>query len=647
MSFQGEFLDFDALLKPIPGDNPSGKDLRYTAVYDDIENARKADDTLERGKWQRELKTADWRKVIAIATDALTQKTKDIFLAVRLSEALASAAGFAGLRESLTLIRALLEQFWDTLYPEIEDGDLEYRSGPLNLMNEKLPLLIKQIPITENRNNGVFDFFDLDKAREIEQLKKSARKEDQAALAAYHEEEKKLDEYIVKAIHATDRSFYESLLEALNLCSEEISKLEEVADEKFGKDAPGFTALKKVFGQCREEIARILKDKPKPEPAPEMIETGEPFAWGEAARVNAQDAAAVETPEGTASVPGPSANEPAPAIIKGDSPPASAAPSVKESGDSSPAAARLPRNREEALARLIEATACLRSFAPESPISYLVLRALRWGELRENGTDLSASHLSAPPSEIRQKLKELHEEQRWPELMEESEKTLAQLPGGGWLDLQRYALIAMERAGSGFVNAAAAIRSALATHLTDYGKLPELELSDGTPAANSQTREWLAREIFAPAPRNNAANVPAAGEKCPEEAPTEDIYERALGYSKSGQFPRGLLLLQDLLGGARCERDRYQARLRIVELCLEANKADLARPILQELLSLNEKFRLEEWEIKEFNVRIWKAAYHCFRDAANRTGNHKEQTEQAFNKLCQLDAGQALTLADQ
>lgn len=42
-------IDIESLLIPIPGDNPSGENLRYAAVYSDIKEARRADDPLNGG----------------------------------------------------------------------------------------------------------------------------------------------------------------------------------------------------------------------------------------------------------------------------------------------------------------------------------------------------------------------------------------------------------------------------------------------------------------------------------------------------------------------------------------------------------------------------------------------------------------------
>ena len=36
-----------------------------------------------------------------------------------------------GLAFGLKLIKGMVERYWDTLYPELEDGDAEFRSKPL------------------------------------------------------------------------------------------------------------------------------------------------------------------------------------------------------------------------------------------------------------------------------------------------------------------------------------------------------------------------------------------------------------------------------------------------------------------------------------------------------------------------------------
>ena len=55
-------LSFETLLAPIPGENPAGESLQYEGTYDAIEKARRADDTMDKGVWQKkgeDIKTAD------------------------------------------------------------------------------------------------------------------------------------------------------------------------------------------------------------------------------------------------------------------------------------------------------------------------------------------------------------------------------------------------------------------------------------------------------------------------------------------------------------------------------------------------------------------------------------------------------------
>src|SRR4051812_14891641 len=123
----------DELLNPIAGENPGGVELRYDPIFDKLKEARRADDpNLPQGEWQTELKTADWPLTIKLAKDALANKSKDVQIAVWLTEGLLHREGFAGLHAGLDVLAGLLENHWTHLYPEIDDGDAEMRAAPLS-----------------------------------------------------------------------------------------------------------------------------------------------------------------------------------------------------------------------------------------------------------------------------------------------------------------------------------------------------------------------------------------------------------------------------------------------------------------------------------------------------------------------------------
>ena len=78
----------------------------------------------------------------------IENRTKDLQISVWLLESLLRLHGFAGVKEGMRLMMGLCERFWDHLYPEIEEDDLESRVSPFYWMNEKLYYELKMIKIT-------------------------------------------------------------------------------------------------------------------------------------------------------------------------------------------------------------------------------------------------------------------------------------------------------------------------------------------------------------------------------------------------------------------------------------------------------------------------------------------------------------------
>src|SRR5215469_952045 len=145
----------DSILDPISSDRPAGADLRWTPEWDRIKEARRADDNLDAGSWaKKEPKSADWHAVREFAAAALIERTKDLQLALWLTEASMRLHGFRGLHEGLRIVRELMTRYWDLgLYPSMEDGP-EDRAGPFEWLNFKLVDVITAIPITARRDGG-------------------------------------------------------------------------------------------------------------------------------------------------------------------------------------------------------------------------------------------------------------------------------------------------------------------------------------------------------------------------------------------------------------------------------------------------------------------------------------------------------------
>ena len=141
----------DDLLNPIPGDNPSGVSLRYERVYDQIKEARtEDDDSIPAGAWSRTIKKADYTQVIKLAGEALANKSKDLQLAAWLTEAHVKKEGIGLIQPCLKLFYDLQEQFWDTLYPEIDEGDAGERASKIEWATNRVSAILREAPITRD-----------------------------------------------------------------------------------------------------------------------------------------------------------------------------------------------------------------------------------------------------------------------------------------------------------------------------------------------------------------------------------------------------------------------------------------------------------------------------------------------------------------
>jgi type VI secretion system protein ImpA len=244
------------ILDPISPDRPAGADLRWTPEWDRIKEARRADDGLEAGKWvKKEQKAADWVAVRELAAAALRERSKDLQLALWLTEAEMRLDGFPGLREGLRVTRELMARFWnDGLYPSMEDGP-EDRAGPFEWLNSKLVDVITAIPITARSDGGRdYSYNDLVDARGVED----------AGAADGHV----TLELFEAAVKATSRGSYEKFSVEFQETQQAFKDLERAVDDLFGDAAPNLSACRSAFQDIGVEVDKILEKKREAEPAP-------------------------------------------------------------------------------------------------------------------------------------------------------------------------------------------------------------------------------------------------------------------------------------------------------------------------------------------------------------------------------------------
>ena len=335
--------DIAALLEPLPAGAGTGEDLRFGPIYRSVIEARREENpALPQGIWAHEIKRADWQRVEELCADALATRSKDLQLACWLAEAWLHRRGPAGLADGLRMLAGLCRRFWPILHPAIEDGDQAPRIAPFEWMNARFPAVLRAAPIVRapNEPERAYTLTDFVNAQKLEGLRgrdpRSVERSEAAGAVTLAA--------FTELRRRTDTSFLAALDAGLNAAIEALAGLNAVLAEICGPYAPGLgaisDALSEMLGVTTLELA--ARKVPSIPPLPTAPERREPE-------------------------------------------PAVAAPPAE--------------TREQIYAQLTELAERLHEVEPHSPVPYLIMRAVAWGEMSlpelvasfaESGLDIGA-----------------------------------------------------------------------------------------------------------------------------------------------------------------------------------------------------------------------------------------------------------------
>jgi type VI secretion system protein ImpA len=595
----------DDLLNPVSGDNPSGVNLRYEKVYDQIKEARTEDDeSIPTGAWARQVKRADFNLVIKLAGEALAKKSKDLQLAAWLTEAHVKKEGIGLIQPCLKLFQDLQDQFWDTLYPEIEDGDVGMRAVPIEWTANRVATILRECPITRDGLN----YYQYKESRAIgyeadAEYNDAKTAQRQQAIA----DGKATAEDFDKSFNSTPKPWYVQMEASFHASLETVDELQVYCEQKYGDDGPGFGKLRTALEEVGQVVTGLLNEKRKTEPdAPSSEEIAEP--------------------------------EPEPEAISEAESQAEATPAAAK-----PRAGKMlalePADKDDAMARVQACAAFLQKENPASPVAYLLQAALRLGEMREQGSWASYDFLLPPATEKRQNLKRLAAESNWEELLGAAIAAAGEPCGRAWLDVHRYIWKASSEGGQSAV--ATSVIATLQGMLKDIPEIPTWTLSDDTPTANPETQRWL-EEMVIPKPPEPAiveaqpepelvSYASQSSHEAGENAPP-DILDTARELMARGHLPQALQLLMRDAAQQPSGRARFLRRLQMAQLCVGAGQGKVAYPVLEELVKEIDSRQLEEWEATDMIAPPLALLLKCLDGAEN--GGVRETV---FNRLCRID----------
>jgi type VI secretion system protein ImpA len=183
-------VDLAALLAPIAGDDPAGKDpredLSANALYLRLRDARNEARSMERladtAEADERPPAPQWASVSRLAIGLLTTQAKDLEVGSWLAEALLRTDGLAGLAVGFQLLTGLVETWWDDLHPRPDDEDPERRIAPVAGLNGEgsegtLIQPLRKIPLFPLPNVEMIAFWQYQQSAELATIADPARRE--------------------------------------------------------------------------------------------------------------------------------------------------------------------------------------------------------------------------------------------------------------------------------------------------------------------------------------------------------------------------------------------------------------------------------------------------------------------------------------
>lgn len=256
MSTHTLMTPIDTLIAPIDGSHHGvGEDLIFDSRIDVIVAARQEDDPLlAQGNWVTELKVADWDFVKNQCASLLSHTSKDMKLALWYVDALSHTDHLAGISHGLSLLQALNDEYWLTMYPPLdgEEDSMDIRAGLLSWFVKTLTDDLKQLPLADTKTgNYNYNYYltarDHDKQR---QQNPDSETMSQLTLNDYNQ-----------AIKNSSESWQQALVKDINVITEQWQALTDQLNDLIGMDAPVFAPVTDLLAALTQHLRSLIPEQ--------------------------------------------------------------------------------------------------------------------------------------------------------------------------------------------------------------------------------------------------------------------------------------------------------------------------------------------------------------------------------------------------
>ncbi len=158
-------IDIEELLSEIAATAPCGEDLEYDPAFAELEKLAQEKPERQYGDTIISAEPPDWRGAQKMAL-ALFKRTRDLRVAMYLTQSLLRVDGLAGFADGLALVDGLIERYWDTVYPQLDpedDNDPTLRVNTIVALCDPETTLraLRETPLVTSRVLGRFSLRDI------------------------------------------------------------------------------------------------------------------------------------------------------------------------------------------------------------------------------------------------------------------------------------------------------------------------------------------------------------------------------------------------------------------------------------------------------------------------------------------------------
>lgn len=301
---------------------------------------------------------------------------------------------------------------------------------------------------------------------------------------------------------------------------------------------------------------------------------------------------------------------------------------------------------------VLDQTRRIATFLREKPDGYLssgrMIRSIRWDTvLMLPPADIQKrTRLPAPRLELKNHIQRLFQQQQWEDVLEKVEMAFMESANHFWLDLQRYAITAMQKRNTQFAAWADIFLTDVGLVLDRLQGLEQLKFDNGMPFADEDTLCWIRSSATIHHVDTDIA-IPAYIAKTTEPINWTEIEYQAIVMAHDEGLENAVNWLQNL-SDISSPKQHFLLRYTQARVADRVGQKDAALCLFQGLNNKESEISLSQWDMELwFDIKAQLLAllnYKIQRKEGDKTALIK-QVDNLHHELMQLNPARAIRVS--